>query len=82
MENNPMKNKRCGAHSRRTGEPCRKWAMKNGRCKFHGGMSTGPRKGSQNALSHGATTAEEKKRIKAARELLKDVLTATGRTLV
>ena len=56
--------------------------MKNGRCKFHGGMSTGPRKGSQNALSHGATTAEEKQRIKAARDLVKDVLATAGRTLV
>jgi len=34
---------RCGAHSKRTGKPCRGAAMPNGRCKFHGGKSTGPR---------------------------------------
>jgi hypothetical protein len=34
---------RCGARSKRTGEPCQGAAMPNGRCKFHGGKSTGPR---------------------------------------
>ena len=33
--------KPCGAKSKRTGKPCRQPAMANGRCKFHGGMSTG-----------------------------------------
>jgi hypothetical protein len=30
---------RCGAHSRRTGNPCRSPAMKNGRCRMHGGKA-------------------------------------------
>jgi hypothetical protein len=34
---------RCGARSKRTGLPCRAAAMPNGRCKVHGGKSTGPR---------------------------------------
>jgi hypothetical protein len=34
---------RCGARSKRTGKPCQGAAMPNGRCKFHGGKSTGPR---------------------------------------
>jgi hypothetical protein len=34
---------RCGARSKRTGKPCRAEAMPNGRCKVHGGKSTGPR---------------------------------------
>src|SRR4029077_9803021 len=34
---------RCGARSKRTGKPCRGAAMPNGRCKVHGGKSTGPR---------------------------------------
>jgi hypothetical protein len=34
---------RCGAQSKRTGKPCRAAAMPNGRCKVHGGKSTGPR---------------------------------------
>src|SRR5437763_201077 len=34
---------RCGARSKRTRKPCLGAAMPNGRCKFHGGKSTGPR---------------------------------------
>jgi len=34
---------RCGARSKRTGLPCRAAAMPNGRCRVHGGKSTGPR---------------------------------------
>ena len=34
---------RCGAHARTTGHPCQAKALANGRCKNHGGMSTGPR---------------------------------------
>lgn len=34
--------KRCGAKTR-SGEPCKNWAMPNGRCRMHGGKSTGPR---------------------------------------
>jgi hypothetical protein len=34
---------RCGAHARRTGLPCQQAAMANGRCRMHGGASTGPR---------------------------------------
>jgi hypothetical protein len=33
----------CGAHARSTGQPCKAMALTNGRCKNHGGMSTGPR---------------------------------------
>ena len=31
----------CGAYARSTGNPCQAKAMPNGRCKHHGGMSTG-----------------------------------------
>jgi hypothetical protein len=34
---------RCGAWARRTGLPCQKPAMANGRCRLHGGCSTDPR---------------------------------------
>jgi hypothetical protein len=34
---------RCGARSKRTGKPCEGAAMPNGRCRLHGGKSTGPR---------------------------------------
>src|SRR5690625_7181644 len=43
---------RCGAKTR-TGKPCKNWAMANGRCRMHGGKSTGPPKGNQNSKKHG-----------------------------
>ncbi len=33
----------CGAYARTTGNPCQAKALTNGRCKNHGGMSTGPK---------------------------------------
>lgn len=48
---------RCGAKTRR-GTPCQSPAMPNGRCRMHGGKSTGAPKGNQNALKHGRYTAE------------------------
>jgi hypothetical protein len=47
----PRRN-RCRARSRRTGKPCRRWAMPNGRCYLHGGASTGPKteKGRRRAI--------------------------------
>lgn len=37
---NPMQ-ALCGAHCRTTGEPCKNHPMPNGRCRMHGGKSTG-----------------------------------------
>ena len=33
----------CGAYARTTGNPCQAKALANGRCKNHGGLSTGPK---------------------------------------
>jgi hypothetical protein len=33
----------CGAYARSTGKSCQASAMRNGRCRNHGGMSTGPK---------------------------------------
>jgi hypothetical protein len=54
---------RCGACTR-AGHACRQPAMKNGRCRFHGGKSTGPRTAAGLARSraarrtHGGHSAE------------------------
>ena len=32
---------KCGAHCRTTGQPCKNACMPNGRCRMHGGKSTG-----------------------------------------
>jgi hypothetical protein len=47
---------RCGAHNR-AGCACRAPAMANGRCRVHGGKSTGP------------TTAEGMAKVRAARSV-------------
>ncbi len=52
---NPVEG-RCGARTR-AGTPCRRWPMPNGRCRLHGGCSTGPR------------TAEGLARLAAARTI-------------
>lgn len=44
--------KRCGAKTR-TGKPCKNGAMDNGRCRMHGGKSTGAPKRNQNSKKHG-----------------------------
>jgi hypothetical protein len=44
----------CGAYARTTGNPCMGRPMKNGKCKLHGGKSTG------------ATSIEGKKRVAEA----------------
>jgi hypothetical protein len=33
----------CGARAKSTGKPCQAKALANGRCRLHGGLSTGPR---------------------------------------
>lgn len=40
MIGNPMQ-AFCGAHCRTTGQPCKNHPMPNGRCRMHGGKSTG-----------------------------------------
>lgn len=43
----------CGAKTR-AGKPCKKTPVEGKqRCRLHGGLSTGPSKGSKNALKHG-----------------------------
>ena len=42
----------CGAKTR-SGQPCKKPALENGRCKLHGGTNPGAPKGNQNARKHG-----------------------------
>ena len=52
MSKQPHTRKRCGAKTR-SGKPCKNGAMENGRCRMHGGKSTGPPKENQNAKKHG-----------------------------
>jgi hypothetical protein len=47
--------------------------MPNGRCRLHGGKSTGPPKGNQNALKHGRYTAQANSRRRELRALLQGI---------
>jgi hypothetical protein len=49
--------RRCLARTRH-GTPCQSPAMKNGRCRMHGGPSPGAPGGNKNAYKHGRYTAE------------------------
>jgi hypothetical protein len=74
-QGNPMNAPRCGAKTRQ-GTPCRAPAMANGRCRMHGGKSTGPRTEAGLARSrkarwkHGHCSAEAKALRKEVKELL------------
>ncbi len=67
----------CGARTRQGGE-CRHVAMANGRCRFHGGLSTGPRTAEgierhRRAVTiHGARSQEATDYRRAIRKLRAD----------
>src|SRR5690625_2471208 len=52
MTKRPHANNLCGAKTR-AGHPCKNRPMANGRCRMHGGKSTGPPKQNSNARTHG-----------------------------
>jgi len=68
---------RCGARTRK-GTPCNGPALHNGRCRMHGGTSTGPRTAIGLARSmranwkHGRYSAEAKHEAKLLRQLLRE----------
>ena len=51
MTKNPLQ-ALCGAHCRTTGQPCKNHQMANGRCRMHGGKSSG------RPVKHGYYTQE------------------------
>lgn len=80
---------RCGAKTR-SGCPCQGAAMPNGRCRMHGGSSTGARTAEGKArarlapVTHGRRTAESiamKRQIRAAFVQLRDMVRATNAEL-
>ena len=59
---------RCGAKTR-PGHSCGHFAMKNGRCRYHGGKSTGAK---NPAVKHGLYTKKTIADNRFLRELLKE----------
>lgn len=60
---------RCGAKTRK-GTACLGPAMPNGRCRMHGGKSTGAPKGNKNALKHGRYTVKAIAQRRYVRQLI------------
>ena len=58
---------RCGAKCR-TGEPCKNPSMRNGRCRMHGGKSSGA------PVKHGQRTKIAIAQKKADRDLINQLL--------
>ena len=67
---NPMRKAhaapRCGAHCRTTGQPCKAPAMKNGRCRMHGGKAG-------RKPTHGRYTKAAIQERREVRELLRAI---------
>lgn len=65
----------CGAKTR-LGNRCQHAAMANGRCRLHGGTSTGAPKGNKNAWKHGRYSQETmttRKLVRAAARLVRSI---------
>ena len=76
-QGNPNNAPRCGAKTRK-GTPCKAPAMANGRCRMHGGKSTGPRtpegleRSRKANWKHGYYSAESINMRWYTRQLLRD----------
>ena len=72
----PHASKRCGAKTR-NGAPCKNWGMVNGRCRMHGGKSTGARtpEGIERIRKanwkHGRYSVEAQRERRLVRQLIK-----------
>jgi hypothetical protein len=77
LPGDPAKAARCGAKTRR-GTPCQGPAMLNGRCRLHGGLSTGPKTAEgierirRARFKHGRCS----KRAKAERRYIRELVSA------
>jgi len=75
----PSKAPRCGANAKRTQLPCRSPAMPNGKCRLHGGASSGPKttegleRAKKSNWKHGRFSVSAKARRKEGAGLLREV---------
>jgi hypothetical protein len=71
---------RCKANSRRSAFSCQSPAMSNGRCRMHGGKSTGAPCGEGHGKYHnGFNTKQFVERLKYFNQLLRDAKHIIGR---
>ena len=71
---------RCRVRTRR-GSLCQSPAMKNGRCRMHGGTSPGAPKGNKNAYKHGHYTADAIARRRSIATLIRTGKKLTARDI-
>lgn len=79
-----QKRKYCGAKAKQTGQPCRRpagWGTSHpgtGRCKLHGGCSTGPKdnRGNKNARTHGVYETIIRDRLTEEEQAVFDAISA------
>ena len=64
--------RRCGAKTRR-GTPCEAPAMRNGRCRMHGGKLPGAPRGNRYAWKHGRYSGEAIRRRREIAELVRSM---------
>jgi hypothetical protein len=82
---NPGNAPRCGAKTKGNGTPCRSAAMPNGRCRMHGGMSTGAKtpEGIERIRAartkHGRYSAASIAARRAARQAIREIRALIGR---
>ena len=62
----------CRARTR-AGTPCQSPAMRNGRCRMHGGKAPGAPKGNRNAFKHGRYSSEAIAERRAFAALLREM---------
>jgi len=55
---------KCLAHARTTGQPCKNASMPNGRCRMHGGKSTG------RPITHGQRSKKVKKSVTLSKNIV------------
>jgi hypothetical protein len=78
----PSSAPRCGAKTRASGS-CRQPAMRNGRCRLHGGKSPGAPRGDRNGnFRHGLRTKDaiaDRREAMSVRRMLREIQRALGR---
>ena len=78
----PASAPRCGAKTR-AGSICRQPAMKNGRCRLHGGKSPGAPRGERNGnYRHGLRTIEAAAQRRQAAEVRRELPRLLGDRIV
>jgi len=69
----------CGAKTKKAGAPCQRLPKKNGKCRLHGGLSTGPktadgiRKIQKSNTKHGRYTKEAFQERRDFRSLMEKI---------